>query len=350
MEACPTQLAVLKDLLLIFAQSTGLRVNYNKYVMVPLNISEAKLDQIATLLNYQKGTLPFTYLGLPLRTTKPNIEDFLPLIQRIERRLTCTFAFLSQGGKLEMVNTVSSSSMVFYIFSMKLHKGVIKQLDKYRKHCLWRGADLNSRKLPKAAWPMVCLPKDGGLGVIDLTTHNNALLLKFLHKFYMRMNLPWVKLIWDAYYNDDSLPGQKKRRSFWWRDIVKLLDTYKSLASVKVAEGTTVLFWTDSWNGQTLASACPELYSFAKNKGISFKKALSRPQLIQNFHLPLTIQAHQQFQGLIINLHQLQPQGDREQWLYVWGSPVFTASWAYKEIMGHRAVHSLFLAISKSKC
>jgi hypothetical protein len=25
-----------------------------------------------------------------------------------------------------------------------MHKTVIKQVDKYRKHCLWRGADINA--------------------------------------------------------------------------------------------------------------------------------------------------------------------------------------------------------------
>lgn len=73
MEACPTQLTVLKDPLNTFAQSTRLKVNYSKSVMVPLNISDGNLDQHANLFNCQKGTLPFTYLGLPLGTTKPNI-------------------------------------------------------------------------------------------------------------------------------------------------------------------------------------------------------------------------------------------------------------------------------------
>lgn len=102
LEACPQQLIVLKNLLHTFAQSTGLRVNYNKSVMMPLNLSEEKLNQLPSLFNCQTGSLPFTYLGLPLGTVKPNIEDFLPLIHRVERRLACASAFLSQGGKFEM--------------------------------------------------------------------------------------------------------------------------------------------------------------------------------------------------------------------------------------------------------
>jgi len=51
-----------------------------------------------------------------------------------------------------------------------LPKTVIKQIDKFRKHWLWRGPDLNNKKPTKAVWTMVCLPKlEGGLGVIALS-------------------------------------------------------------------------------------------------------------------------------------------------------------------------------------
>lgn len=184
MEACPTQLLHLKGLLNTFAASTGLKVNYSKSVMVPINISEETLQHLATAFECQKGSLPFTYVGLPLGTTKPNIADFLSLIHKIEKRLASTSIFLSQGGKLEMVNLVFSSSAVFYATTLKLHKGVIHQFDKYRKHYLWRGADLHSKKPHKVAWTMVSVPKkQGGLRVTNLSTHNDAMLLKFLHKF-----------------------------------------------------------------------------------------------------------------------------------------------------------------------
>jgi hypothetical protein len=44
------------------------------------------------------------------------------------------------------------------------------------EHCLWRGANINAKTPPKAAWAMVCLPKEeGGLGVINLRVQNEAL-------------------------------------------------------------------------------------------------------------------------------------------------------------------------------
>lgn len=47
MEACPKQLLKLKEILHIFAMSTGLRVNYAKSTMIPLNITEERFNSLA---------------------------------------------------------------------------------------------------------------------------------------------------------------------------------------------------------------------------------------------------------------------------------------------------------------
>lgn len=87
MEGDPRQLFFLKTVLQNFTASTGLKVNYNKSMMLPINISEEKLDLLARTFGCSKGSLPFTYLGLPLGTTKPKVIDFLPLVNKCERRL-----------------------------------------------------------------------------------------------------------------------------------------------------------------------------------------------------------------------------------------------------------------------
>lgn len=77
-----------------------------------------------------------------------------------------------------------------------LQQTVIDQIDKFRKLCLWRGADVNTKQKPKAAWPVVCRSKDeGGLGVLNLKTQNEALVIKHLSKFFNREDTPWVSLI-----------------------------------------------------------------------------------------------------------------------------------------------------------
>lgn len=137
---------------------------------------------------------------------------------------------------------------------------MIKHLDKYRKHGLWRGGDPNARCPSKTAWELVCLPKtEGGLGVLNLQTQNEALLLKYLHKFFNRMDIPWVQLVWEKHYRNGRLPNHIKRGSFRWRDVLKLLDKFKGMAAVQLEDGKTCYVWTDLWEGKVPSQAYPEL-------------------------------------------------------------------------------------------
>jgi len=165
-------------------------------MLVPINMEPAYSQSLAQSFGCSLGSLPFTYLGLPLSLCKPKVADFWPLVSRCEQRLANTLIFLSQAGRVQLTNAVFSALPAYYMCTFMLHKTMIKQIDKFRKHCLWRGADLNAKSPPKATWHMVCLPKsEGGLGVINLTTQIEALLLKILHKFFNRLDIPWVNLI-----------------------------------------------------------------------------------------------------------------------------------------------------------
>jgi hypothetical protein len=91
------------------------------------------------------------------------------MVNRVERGLVSTSLLLCQGAKLQMVNLVLPSLTTFYLCSIKVPAAIIKQIDKYMRHCLWRGGDLNNKKPPMAAWRMVTRPKSkGGLRVINL--------------------------------------------------------------------------------------------------------------------------------------------------------------------------------------
>jgi hypothetical protein len=93
LEACPRQLFFLKAMLNSFADSTGLHVNYHKSNIYPINVSDQKMAILANTFHCKVGSMPFTYLGLPLGLKKPNLGAFLRLIQKIERSLASTSIF-----------------------------------------------------------------------------------------------------------------------------------------------------------------------------------------------------------------------------------------------------------------
>ena len=149
MQADARQLIFLKLLFSSFADSTGLKVNYRKSQMLPINVSPEKMEHLAQTFGCAIGTLPFTYLGLPMGTTKPKMEDLTPMMNRVERRLSGCATWLSYIGRLQMINTSITPIVTYALCTIKLPRGVIDNIDRIRKQCLWRG---NSEKRMETIW------------------------------------------------------------------------------------------------------------------------------------------------------------------------------------------------------
>ena len=99
LQADARQLVFLKALLHNFAESTGLKVNYSKSHMYPINVSNERMAHLASTFGCDIDTMPFTYLGLPMGTTKPRIEYFTPMMDRVERRLSACLTWLSANWR-----------------------------------------------------------------------------------------------------------------------------------------------------------------------------------------------------------------------------------------------------------
>lgn len=159
MKATKRKKICLKGLLQSFADSTGLRVNYAKSQMIPLNLSQEQETNLANTFGCKIGTLPFTCLGLPLGTTKPKIDDYMPLMDRTERRLTSVSSFLTLAGRLQLVNSVISSLPTYAMCSLKIPIAVLDFVDRARRHCLRRGSEVNAKTKSLVAWQKVAKPK-----------------------------------------------------------------------------------------------------------------------------------------------------------------------------------------------
>jgi hypothetical protein len=112
------------------------------------------------------GSMPFTYLGLPLGTTRPLIHDLMPLVCHLERKLSSSSSFLPQGARLQLINSALASMPLHFLCTPSLPPGLTKQFDRIIRQCLWRDF-LGAPKQSLAAWDLVFLPKKcGGLGVV----------------------------------------------------------------------------------------------------------------------------------------------------------------------------------------
>jgi hypothetical protein len=232
MRASQRELLSLKALLETYVQSIGLRVSFSKSCLVPLNMPQEKVEILAGIYRCHLQGMPFTYLGLPMDTTKPRVEHYALLMNRIERQLTSTFSMLTQVGKLQLVNSIISSLPTYTMCSIQALVAVLEYFYRARRYGMWNKTESNTRSRPLVAWKKCTRPKmKGRLGIINLRMQNKALLLKHFDKFYNKRDIPWVNLIWNTYYANRGIPhATKDKGSFWWRDIIQLCDEYIAIA------------------------------------------------------------------------------------------------------------------------
>lgn len=186
--------------------------------------------------------------------------------------------------------------------------------------------------------------------MLDLKTQNEALLLKHLMKFFNKEDIPWVALVWECYYENGCLPSSTKKGSFWWRDILKLLDKFKGIAMVNVNNAKSCYLWSDLWNNRVPMLTYPELFSFAKSKSTILAEAVTMDNLLELFNLPLSQQAFQQLNQLQQDLQQLTINDQADSWTCMWNSGKFSVARAYKQLSGHRPIHKSFKWIWDNSC
>jgi hypothetical protein len=173
--ACPVQLMNLQSLLEQFSASTGLFINYSKSYMLPINISSDRCLHLATIFGCVPESLPFTYLGLPMGTTKPKMDNLIGILQRIDRRLVGIADTLSYDGRLTVVKSVIAAIPNYGMCILKLQLGFLDHVGNSYINFFWKGKDIEKKEKCLLKWEKVCKPKKaGGLGVLNMRTQTHC--------------------------------------------------------------------------------------------------------------------------------------------------------------------------------
>jgi hypothetical protein len=174
-----------------------------------------------------------------------------------------------------------------------------------------------------------------------------------LDKFYNHADLPWINLIWYAHYEDKIPHAENLCGSFWWRDVLKLVDNFCGVSSVKPRRGNTFLFWSDSWeiNGSSrpLKDRYPRLFSFVLNENMSIAQVYDQGDFSSLFYRPLSIAAYGEFQELQEIMRSSPLSLEPDVWGYVWGERYMAASF-YTHIHAHIQTPRVYKWLWKSCC
>lgn len=162
--------ANLKMLLDLFADATGLKINYNKSTVVLIHMSEHSVQQCIYLLGCKREGFPQVYLGLPLSVHKLPASVFKPQIDKADRYLAgWQSSLLNYMGRAVLVNAVLDSQLVYAMSALSEPVGAVTKMDSRRRSFLWNGDNSASPAQSLIAWERVCLSKEqGGLGIKNL--------------------------------------------------------------------------------------------------------------------------------------------------------------------------------------
>jgi len=120
----------LRAVLLLFEAMSGLKVNFNKSMLVGVNISDSWLVEAATILNCKVGKVPFLYLGLSIGGDPRRLAFWDPVMHTIKSKLpSWKSRFLSYGGRLTLLKSVLTSLTVYALSFFKALSGIISSIE-----------------------------------------------------------------------------------------------------------------------------------------------------------------------------------------------------------------------------
>ena len=94
------------------------KINHHKSCFHGMGLSQPQIETSASILKCKKGQLPITYLGLTVGANMNRINNWAPVIQTFENRLSSwKAATLSIGGRITLIRSVLES-LPTYFFSL----------------------------------------------------------------------------------------------------------------------------------------------------------------------------------------------------------------------------------------
>ena len=136
-DASREQLLYTRMVLIFFEAITGLKVYVGKSEILPLG-EVSNLDALAHILCCKVGSLPMSYLVMPLGAHYKDSSIWNPIIERMEKKLSgWKHLYLSKGGRLSLLKSTLSSLPTYYLSLFTIHKYVANRLERIKRNFLW---------------------------------------------------------------------------------------------------------------------------------------------------------------------------------------------------------------------
>ncbi|XP_062079955.1 uncharacterized protein LOC133784682 [Humulus lupulus] len=118
-----------------FCRSTGLKTNQSKSQVYFGGVPNTDKVSLLQVLQFEEGTFPLKYLGVPMRPTKWKAVDCDVILKKIKLRLhTWASRHLSYAGRTQLITSVLLGLRNYWMNIFLLPQSIVKEVDKL---CLW---------------------------------------------------------------------------------------------------------------------------------------------------------------------------------------------------------------------
>lgn len=137
-----------------FSSWSGLQMNMNKTELFYAGLNSTESTTIASY-GLTKGSLPIRYLGLTLMSRKLKNLEYEPLLSKLTDRFrTWAVKALSFAGRAQLIASVISGTVNFWMSVFMLPRGCIKKIESLCSRFFWSG-NIDNYKGAKVAWSTV---------------------------------------------------------------------------------------------------------------------------------------------------------------------------------------------------
>ena len=157
-EANNDQLKFISWTLMWFEAVLGLKINLNKSKILPIG-PMANMEELASELGCKVGSLPTTYLGLPLGAKHKALSVWDSIEERFQKRLASwKIQYISKGKRVTLIRSSLSNLPIYHLSLFRVPLKVCARLERIQRQFFWGGNDLD-KKVSLVSWVTVCTKK-----------------------------------------------------------------------------------------------------------------------------------------------------------------------------------------------
>ncbi|XP_042067142.1 uncharacterized protein LOC121810441 [Salvia splendens] len=230
---------------------SGQLVNNGKTHFFLANEHMEFADVVEEVGGFQRGAMPFTYLGVPIFRGARRADHLLPLRQRLMDKIhSWSHRHLAFGGRLALIKSTLAAIPLHILQVMSPLLGFLDELEQILARYFW-GTVGEKRKLHWISWRQICLPFDeGGLGIRRFREVAVAFGFKLWWRLLAQDSL-WAKFMTQKY---SILPCHLHTSPCWshdsptWRRLRRIWSYMHENIRWSLGEGK-ISFWDDVWLG-----------------------------------------------------------------------------------------------------